>query len=211
MVVFSGCSGGLYLKSKMQISEYRSCLFYLKSEDFVAAFTSGKREKDFFYDGKKTRLIPFGVIAVKYLSDVDINSEYEFMLLIDSRQYIGKLEYNPVDSTFVADIGKEITEDSDIYLRLWGGGISDQAHMECLSKNWVSYKNAFKEAIKSNQESIKKHIKGNRIRGEFFIKIVGETSLQHLAYYVQFIGAGKKGFVSLVDVYSGNITYTKDL
>ena len=111
----------------------------------------------------------------------------------------------------VGYIGKEITEDSDIYLRLWGGGIADQAHMRCVSKNWVSYKSAFKEVVKNRQEYIRANVKGGSIKGEFFIKLVGETSLDNVSYYIQFVNIDKKGFVSLVDVYSGEITYTKDL
>ena len=211
MVLFSGCSGGFYLKSKMQISEYRSCLFYLKSEDFVATFTSGKRERDFFYDGKKTKLVPYGVISVKFFSNVNIETKKEFVLLIDSLQFTGRLEYNPIDSTFVADIGKEITEDSDIYLRLWGGGISDQAYMECISKDWIDYKDALKIAVKKLSPYIKEYQKGFALKGEFFIKFVGENDKDNIMYYVQFVGRDKKSKICLIDVFSGKVVATKGI
>ena len=75
MTTFCGCSSSLYRRSMRVVSEYRSCLFYLKSEDFVATFTSGKREKEFFYNGKHTRLVPYGVISVKFFSNVDIKEK----------------------------------------------------------------------------------------------------------------------------------------
>ncbi len=206
-----GCSGYIYLKGSKYISEYRSCLFYLKSEDFIATFTSGKRERNFFYNGKKTSLVPFGVLAVKYLSNVDIAESRECVIFIDSMQYTGNLEYNPVDGTFVFDVGKEITQDSDIYLRLFGGGINDQAHMKCVSKGWISYKKAFDIATKKMKPAFDNYIKNGKLKGEFFIKIVGEQSLENLSYYVQFVGKDKKYLVVLVDVYTGEISYTKGL
>jgi|GEM_PF-3298008 len=207
--LFSGC--GRYYTLKSKISEYRACLFYLKSEDFVATFTSGKREKEFYYNGVSTTLVPYGVIAVKYLSDVPIDEKREYMLLIDSLQYTGELEYNPIDGTFVADIGKEMSKDSDIYLRLWGGGITDQAYMECVSKTWIDYKAAFKTATEHMKSKLKPYIKSGKLNGEFFIKFVGERALENVSYYIQFVGEDKKSFVCLIDVYSGKVTYTKGL
>ena len=156
--LFNGCSSFLQGKCTRKISEYRSCLFYFKGENFIATFTSGKREKDFLYNGIKTRLVPFGVISIKYLSNFDIKESRDYMLLIDSRQYNGKLEYNPIDGTFVADICKEVTKDSDIYLRIWGGGTNDQAEMVCISKDWVSYKSAFKEVVNYKKTDIRQFI-----------------------------------------------------
>lgn len=210
ITLFSGCSG-LYIKASKYISEYRSCLFFLKSEDIIATFTSGKREKEFYYDGKNTRLVPYGVLSVKYTSPVDIEKERNFVLLIDSLQYTGKLEYNPIDGTFVADIGKEITENSDIYVRLWGGGVSDQAHMYCVSQDFIDYKEAFKIAVNHMGDSLKKYIHSGKLKGEFFIKFVGERVLDEMSYYVQFVGQDKKSIVVLIDVFSGEIKYTNGL
>ncbi len=204
----SGCNY-LYVLSKKVISEYRSCLFYLKSEDVVVTFTSGKRESDFFYDGKHTYMLEYGVVVLKPLSAYDITDKWEYVLLIDSLQYNGILEYNPVDGTFVADIGKEIEEDSDIYIRFWGGGISDQAHMKCVSSGFISYKEAFKVAVNKLGPVIKRYKKGLKIKGEFFIKFVGEESLSNMSYYVQFVGENKENYICLVDVYTGKIKLTK--
>ncbi len=206
---FGGCHK-YYNESKV-ISEYRSCLFYFKSEDFVATFTSGKREKDFSYNGVHTSLVPYGVLVVDYNSIVGVEDDRRFVLLIDSLQFTGKLEYNPVDSTFVADIGKEITEDSDIYLRLWGGGVSDQSHMTCVSKGFIDYKDAFYIALDAFDDKLKEYKVRGKVRGEFFLKFVGDKAMDEVSYYVQFIGEDKRTFVALVDVYTGKIKYTKGL
>lgn len=211
LIVFFSVGGDTYARSYRVISEYRDCLFYLKSEDFVATFTSGKREKDFYYDGVHTRLVPYGVLVVKYGSNVDINGVRNFVILIDSMQYTGRLEYNPIDGTFVNDIGVEISQNSDIYLRIWGGGVSDQAHMYCVSKDYIGYKNALKIALDSIGGDIQKYESKRKLNGEFFIKFVGTESLEEVSYYVLFVGDDKTSIICLIDAFSGAVKLTKVL
>lgn len=207
--IFFRIGGDIFTRSYKVVSEYRDCLFYLKSEDFVATFTSGKREKDFYYDGVHTRLVPYGVLVVKYSSNVDIKGVRNFVILIDSLQYTGRLEYNPIDGTFVNDIGVEISQNSDVYLRIWGGGVSDQAHMYCVSKDYIGYKNALKIALDSMCEDIEKYESGRKLNGEFFIKFVGTESLEEVSYYVLFVGRDKKSFICLIDAFSGAVKLIK--
>lgn len=200
-----------YARATRCLSEYRECLFYLKSEDFVATFTSGKREKDFSYDGTKTRLVPYGVLVVEYFSPIDDLGDRHFVILIDSMQYTDELEYNPIDGTFVCDLGVEVCDDSDLYLRLWGGGVSDQAYMQCLSNRFIGYKKALKVAIEHFKSELSDYKSGLKFSGEFFIKFVGDKSLDNLSYYIQFIGQDKRSFICLVGAYTGEIGYTKSL
>ena len=206
----SGCNN-LYVKAYKNISECRSCLFAFEGEDCFATFTSGKREDPFLYDGINNELVSYGVLLVKYKSQFDVNILPNFVLLIDSMQYSGKLEYNPIDSTFVVDIKKEATQNSDIYLRLWGGGVNEQSHMKCLSNAFIGYKEALKIAVFNIKDMGNSSKDLKNLRGEFFIKFVGEESLVNINYYVQFITKDKETIIFIIDAYSGDLKLTKHL
>ena len=208
VLLLSGCNVGFKIKAWQVVSEYRKCLFVANCEDFSATFTSGKRESSYSYDGVSSNLVEFGVLTVQFFSKLEPNNIPQYVLFIDTIQYEDILEFNPIDGTYVADIGKDISNKSDIYLRVYGGGINDQTKMKCVSNNWkVSYKQAFNTALQKFKPTLKKQIKHNSINGEFFIKIVGDKSDQtlNICWYVSYLGVDKTTLACIIDVYSGQI------
>ena len=142
---------------RQNISEYRQNLFLVEGKDFVVSFTSGKREQLYKYDGVKTSLVDFGVLSVRYISKLNTDNVPHYTLFIDTMQYEGVLEFNPIDSTYVADIAKTVSDDADLYVRIYGGGIDDQMKMPCVSQHWaVSYKQAFDMTTNTFAEKLSK-------------------------------------------------------
>ena len=210
----TGCSGKLIFLAKQQISEYRECLFMSTGEDFVATFTSGKREEPYSYNGHKGRLVEFGVLSVKYNAVLNADSQPQYVLFIDTMQYEGLLEFNPIDNTYVADIAKNISCYADMYLRVYGGGVDEQMQMPCVSKNWqYSYKQAFDIAVKQFNDVLEKQLNNNNLKGEFFIKIVGDIAEVEfdICWYVCYIGQDKTMLACIISPNSGEVLASKVL
>ncbi len=181
-------------------------------EDFIATFTSGKRESSYYYDGGSTRLVEFGVVSIKYTSKLTVDSVPQYLLFIDTMQYEGVLEFNPIDNTYVADICKNISSYADIYLRVYGGGVDEQMKLPCVSNNWrVSYKQAFDIAISHFEPTLRSQIVKNKINGEFFIKIVGDNvgDIFDICWYVSYLGKDGTVLACIINPNTGEILADK--
>lgn len=208
----SGCNSNLLYLSRKVISEYRETLFAASVEDFNATFTSGKREASYFYDGMNSTLVEFGVLSIQYNGKLVAGTEPQYVLFIDTMQYAGFLQFNPIDGTYVADIEKCISNKADMYLRVYGGGVDDQTQMICISNNWkVSYKEAFNIAVDEFKPQLKTQIKNNRIQGEFFIKIVGDklNQILNICWYISYLGEDGLTLACIIDVNTGEILAKK--
>jgi len=210
----SGCNGKLTFMARRVISEYRECLFVANFKNFNATFTGGEREKYYRYDGFSTELVEFGAVSVSFSNPPKVNEQIQYVLFIDTIQYNGALEFNPIDNTYVADIEKNISPKADVYLRVYGGGVDEQSVMTCISKDWrISYKQACTIMLKEYKKELKSQTQSNKLNGEIFIKLVGEhvNNFNSICWYVNYIGRDGTNFVCIIDVNSGEIVGKKSL
>ncbi len=187
-------------------------MFLAEGKDFVVSFTSGKREQLYKYDGIKTSLVDFGVLSVRYTNKLNADNMPHYTLFIDTMQYEGVLEFNPIDSTYVADIEKTVSDNADLYVRIYGGGIDDQMKMPCISQHWaVSYKQAFDIATDTFAEKLKTQISKNKLLGEFFIKIVGQGVGEDMTicWYISYLGRDKTTLTCIIDTATAKVLATK--
>lgn len=183
--LLTGCSANINTLVKNNLSEYRSGICYGESTNLSATFTMGKREDPYVLNGKKENLVEFGVLTITFYEELSIAPSYT--LMIDTIQYSGKLEKNPFDGTYVADICREVSASADVYLKVLGGGINESLNLINVSKDWqVSYKKALKIASEEFSEALKNYIKRNSLQAEVFLKIVGnlEEGTKNIYWYV---------------------------
>ena len=207
-----GCVSKLDFLARQNISEYRQCLFVSSGESFVATFTCGKRECSYNYDGVSNKLVDFGVLSIKYTTKLNLDNMPQYLLFIDTMQYEGVFEFNPIDNTYVADICKNISSYADIYLRVYGGGVDEQMKMICVSNSWkINYKQAFDIAIGCFEPILKCQVQKNKVNGEFFVKIVGENleNIFDICWYVGYVGQDDTVLACIINVNTGEIVAHK--
>ena len=165
------------------ISEYRKNLFMNKTGNMIVTFTSGEREKDYDLTGTKTPLVDFGVLTVKFFIEVgDILPTFE--LKIDDKDYIGQLERNPFDGSFVFDIEKQVDDEAEITLKLID--FEQNLKLVCVSSSWkTTWEDAAQIFSQKFNSEILKHTSEGKFLGEIYIKIVSDSKdLENIYWYV---------------------------
>lgn len=207
-----GCTQSLYGMAESNISEYRKNLFIGSDDNIVASLTSGQREDNYLYDGKPGKLVDFGMLTVKYTGTTP---EYlpSYTLTIDGQEYTGTMQFNTINGTFAADIGKQIKDNADVYLRLHSDLGDEQLSMPCVSCNFkIDYNSAFKIAVDQMKDVINSKIDDSGIlNGEFFIKIIGDrqVDVNNIYWYVLFVGTDGTSNACVIDTQSGAVISSK--
>lgn len=210
-VLTFGCKPSNLNLMQKNLSEYRKVLYVANTPNFNATFTTGKREEPYLLNGVSEKKVEYGVLIVKFNNEVV--SQPTFTLLIDTIQFSGKLEKNPFDNTYVADIEKEVSDVADINLKVMVDEINDNINMDNASADWkISYKKALSIATTEFEDILPNYIEGNRLNAESHIKIVGSTEdeLPKIYWYVSIICQNGDSFACIVDPYSGEILARKD-
>lgn len=210
-LLLTGCSANISTLVKKNLSEYRSGICYGESANFNATFTTGKREDPYVLNGKKEKLVEFGVLTITFNEEPTTPPSYT--LMIDTLQYSGKLERNPFNGTYVADICREVSDSTDVYLKVLGGGVNESVNLTNVSKYWeVSYKKALKIAGDEFSEVLQNYIKGSSLKAEVFLKIVGDLDdgTKNIYWYVCVLCQNGDTLACIVDPQTGEILARKD-
>ena len=210
-VLTFGCKPSNLNLMQKNLSEYRKVLYVASTPNFDATFTTGKREDPYLLNGVSEKKVEYGVLTVKF--NKEIVTQPTFTLLIDTIQFSGKLEKNPFDNTYVADIEKEVSDVADINLKIMVEEINDNINMDNASADWkINYKKALSIATAEFEDILPNYIKNNKLKAESHIKIVGSTDkdLPKIYWYVSIICQNGDSFACIIDPYSGEILARKD-
>lgn len=209
LIFLQGCSVNKNRVLLKSVSEYRKNLYVGETQGFTITFTTGKREEPYATDGVRGKMVGFGVLSVKYESKLPDDLYYE--MFIDTVQYGGKLEFNPYDNSYVADIMKEVSSKDDIYLKIYNHDINIHATLKCVSREWkVSYKDAIRIVSQDMGSDLYDYIDGNKLNAECFVKIVSEDQeMNKIYWYVHVVCKNGDTYTYLIDVNSGEILAKK--
>ncbi len=199
-----------YRLAQDSLSEYRKNFYFATCDNFSVTFTTGKREEPFVYDGKREKMVEYGVVTVKFKNMVDETPK--FVLIIDSWQYSGSFELNPFDGTYVADIQQETKISSDIFVRVFTSSMSKSMPLICESDKWkIDYKKALKIATTEFTEELKNYYNNRNFLMETYIKIVSESihSTENTFWYIYFLSKNGDSLICLINPYSGEIVAKK--
>lgn len=197
------CSKSLHKILSDSVSEYRENYFYGENGSFFASFTDGKREKNYIYDGIKTDLVDYGVLVVK--GDAPSQETLSFELTIEGEVFVGEMERNPFDRTFVFDIASRVSASDaiSVYLPKFDLNIP----LTCLSKDWeMTCHKALNKFADEKKAELQKYVSKEGFLGEIYIKLVADKNdRNNVYYYVLAVCRDGKVFGSLIDVQTGDI------
>ena len=165
------------------ISEYRKNLFVNKTGILLATFTSGEREKDYDLTGIKTPLVDFGVLTIKF--NVNIGDTLPtFELKVDDKTFLGTMEKNPYDGSFVYDIETQVKDESEITLKL--PDFEQNLKLICVSSGWnTTWEDSVEIFCQKYNKEIASHTKQGKFLGEIYVKIVStDKTLDNVFWYV---------------------------
>ena len=180
------------------LSEYRKNLFVAKTGLFTATFTSGEREENYVMDGIKTKLVDFGVLTVKFNSDLHDETP-QFELKIDSKTFSGELERNPYDGSFVYDTLCQVEDGASIELYLVD--LDKKEKLVCVSNLWsADYKEAVNIFSQKYSKELSNHTKSGKLQGEVYVKIVAtDKNMDNIYWYVLCVCPNGDIYASLID------------
>lgn len=196
--LFFGCNDLLEEALCKSISETRENFFLGKKDDFLCTFTDGLREEDYNANGIATKLLPYGVIVLRCMSP---EKEIKFELKVNDKVYVGVLEKNPIDLTFVYDIEKRVNRDDSLSIYLVDFDI--YINLENLSNSWqINCDKAITIFCTQNKQILTKYYIKNKFLGEIYVKIVGNDE-NEINYYVLCVMQDNYVVGSLIDVNKG--------
>ena len=180
------------------ISEYRKNLFIAKTGLFTATFTSGEREENYIMDGAKTKLVDFGVLTVKFNSQID-DSSPQFELKINDKVFADVLELNPYDGTFVYDTLCQVDDSATIELYLVD--LDQREKLVCVSSDWnANYKEAIDIFSQKYNKELKLHTANGKLNAEIYVKIVSTNKdTQNIYWYVLCVCKNGDMYACLID------------
>ena len=201
LTLFVGCSVPLEQLVSENVSEYRQNFFFGQNQNFSASFTDGQREEEYIANGKKTKLVDFGVLVVR--ANKDIGTKPKFVLKINDKSFEGELEVNPFDRSLVADIEMRVGKDDKIVLTIDG----EILELQNLSSTWqINCTKALNIFLEHNRQKISQYQNKDSLDGEIFIKIVADKSnISNIYYFVLFVGKDSNVIANLICVKTGEI------
>ncbi|NCB48749.1 MAG: hypothetical protein EOM55_03925 [Clostridia bacterium] len=195
------CSHSLEEQVSSCVSEYRENYFYVKAENFTASFTDGEREREYIYNGEKTSLVDYGIIVVK--TNVSVQGKLKFELSINDEIFVGEMDRNPFDQTFVFDIERRVSSGDNIELYLVDFDV--RLTLSCLSKDWgLTCGKALTKFVYENKAGLQAYVSNDCFQGEVYIKLVADIDDENnIYYYVLAVCKDGQVFGSLFDVKTG--------
>lgn len=180
------------------LSEYRKNLFVAKTGLFTATFTSGEREEDYIMDGTKTKLVDFGVLTVKFNSELG-NDIPQFELKINNKIFADNLERNPYDGSFVYDTLCQVDDNASIELYLVD--LDQREKLVCVSSTWsADYKEAIDIFSQKYSKELASHTTDGKLQGEVYVKIVStDKNMDNIYWYVLCVCKNGDMYASLID------------
>ena len=209
VVIFMfGCTQSLYGMAEGNISEYRKNLFIGSNDSITASFTSGMREQAYGFDGVPNKLMGYATLTVKYKQTMP-----EFLptysLTVDGSEFDGTMQYNTITGAFYADLGGEVSNSADIYLRLHSDAGDGQLALPCISCGFnIDYSQAFKIAVNQMKDVINANIiESSTLAGEFFVKLIGDrqSDFNNIYWLVLFVSQSGSKSACVISPYSGEV------
>lgn len=198
-----GCDNNLIEIVNGEVSEVRYNLFEIKNEQLSVFFTSGFREEPYVIDGVSNSKKEFGVITIRFLTDISNYSGLpSFIITINDMDFDGDFELNPFDQTYVQDIETFVLDDATISMKILWNNFEFEGTLTNVSNSFViNHKEALKIMIKEFKPQLQRLIQNHKFQGEVYIKIISDTSflIDKKYWYVCVIGKTGENYSVVID------------
>ena len=165
-VGFFGCD-----KSDDNISEITTTYLYAQEGEYSGSISIGKRENPYIIDGKHAKNVGFSLIVLK-LGEV-YNQSVTVKIEVNGQTEDVKLELNPLNSTYMADLGYALKEDDEISV------IYNDCHLKFsnISKDFkVGWEKALEIGKKELSVVIDNLTSKKKLNGEYYLKILSKEN-----------------------------------
>lgn len=205
VLILGGCKFDIKYEMLNNLSDVRYNLFEAVTQEAKVTLMCGLREEPYEYNGLSNRKCEFGVITVNFIN-AQVADGFDFSLQAGQKEYKGKLERNPYQHNYMADIEALIGDDENVYLTI--NGVGSEMVLVCISKNWtVQYKNALEIATTHFETNAKQFFKNRKFNAECYLKIIYDENSDFETYlwYFGIVGTDSNRLSLVIDVNSGQI------
>ena len=185
------------------MSDIRINFFEGKNDNIYVNLSCGYREDVFAYDGQSTNSLECGVLSVGYFEHCSYFS-IVVVLGIDGVESEYVLEKSPYEELYMEDIGKILTNENDVYVRLKNQ--QEKIELTDVSREWlVDYKKAIKIASQYFNEELNNLYFNSKFNAECYLKVVSKIDFNNKFWYFSFVDRAESFNSCLIDVNSGDI------
>lgn len=203
LILCGGCAGNMDLKDSF--SEITRDYYIGSSTDgkMKCSVSVGEREQPYAVDGKHCQAVDFSLIVLKfdfYVQDQQILLEF----LEGEKVEEVLLEFNPINGTYMADMGFAISAGGDYLIKCLGYS----AKLIKESENFkVNYAQAIELSVDELGKRLNLYYNGKSFAGECYLKVISNPNetFDNLYWLFSVVGQNGAGNNVLIDVYSGKI------
>lgn len=158
------CEMRLDLKDYM--SEITQSYFSAENEFVDGSICVGEREKNYIIDGKSGENTPFSLVSLAFKQKVE-DSQIVVELSVNDEKSELVLYYNPATGVFINDLGYALNDDDIIKIEY------ESILLEFKRVDFaVGYDDALAIAKKELSSQIKSNVKGGKLVGECYLKVL---------------------------------------
>lgn len=197
--LFCACDTDLTKTYISHIADIRTTFFEGQTENFIVTLTTGQRESPYVLDGIANPLMDFGILTIYPKSTVQ-NSSFTYCIEIAGEAKEGEFEKSPYDSSFAADIERQVPENAEIFVYIKDGATVEISKLECVSCRFAIDSNkAVKIAIESEKQSLTEFLQNSNY--EIYVKVVADNSgeIGEKFWYVMFLREDGKEYAFIID------------
>ena len=195
ILAFAGC-GKESVKDNM--SEVTHLYFFGEQDGYECSISVGLREQNYIMDGKHGQTCEFSLVSLKC---PEVTSDkIEVTISIDGNTQNLSLEFNPLNSNYMADLGYNLSQDASVFLSFQNVTIS---LVERTSSFDVNYDQAIDIALATIGKEADCFYKNNSFLGEGYLKILDGTRFggDGLFWCFTIVGEEQISKNVLIDVY----------
>lgn len=201
--VTTACSNSFENVVENNFSDIRINYFIGENEEYYVNLSCGHREEIFAYDGVSTSKVECGVLTLGFFQSKNY-SQISVILNVDNEDKEIILEKSPYGDIYMADIGKILTKENFIKLKLKNQNNEIVLNEE--SQHWqIDYIQALKIAIKYYKEDLEKLYFNNKLNAECYLKVLSKKDFDKIYWFFSFVNREGKFTNCLIDINSGDI------
>ena len=200
-LMFAGCSPNYIQMTKDNMSEITEVYFYGECNDYKVSLSSGQREEPYVYDGVSKESCKFALINMELSSSRDKES---VTFTINGEANTVVVEYNPITSTYMADLEKVVEKESVISVKYGNTEIS----LNQSSNNFaVDYNKAIEIGVNEFNEEIISLVQKDELKAECYLKVLDKLTNSYEEPFWCFTVVDQKGnhLNCIIDVTTGEV------
>ncbi len=203
LIFFCGCNQKIDIMS--QFSEITKLYYSGVSADgqMRGMISVGEREEPYIIDGKHGANTDFSLIVLRFQF---VKQENQITVDFYSGQVKNSviLEYNPLNNTFMADLGYSLKSDGDYSIKYGNYVIEFYEESESFK---VDYEQAIKKSLNELGDRISLFYKGERFIGECYLKILNrlDDEIDNLYWIFTIVGGNGESSNVVINIQDGAV------